>query len=46
MELIDPERIYVDPDCGMKTRTWEETREKLRVIVEAVDEIRAESKLD
>jgi 5-methyltetrahydropteroyltriglutamate--homocysteine methyltransferase len=46
MEVIDPERIYVDPDCGMKTRTWEETRDKLRVIVEAVDEIRAEMKLD
>ena len=46
MEVIAPERIYVDPDCGMKTRTWEETKEKLRVIVEAVNEIRAELKLD
>jgi 5-methyltetrahydropteroyltriglutamate--homocysteine methyltransferase len=46
MELIPPERMYVDPDCGLKTRSWEEAREKLRVIVEAVRELRDELKLN
>ncbi|MFH1009983.1 MAG: methionine synthase [bacterium] len=46
MELIPPEKIYVDPDCGLKTRTWDEAREKLKVIVEAVRELREELKLD
>ncbi|MBM3324030.1 MAG: methionine synthase [Calditrichaeota bacterium] len=46
MELVPPERIYVDPDCGLKTRTWDESREKLRVIVEAVRELREELRLD
>jgi 5-methyltetrahydropteroyltriglutamate--homocysteine methyltransferase len=46
VELISPEKIYVDPDCGLKTRTWEEAREKLKVIVEAARELREELKLD
>ena len=40
LELIPPERIYVDPDCGLKTRTVEEAQAKLRVIVEAVRRVR------
>ena len=35
LKLIPPERIFVDPDCGLKTRTVEEAKDKLRVIVEA-----------
>lgn len=46
MEVIPPERIYVDPDCGLKTRDWDESRDKLKVIVEAVSELREELKLD
>ncbi len=40
LELLPPDRIYVDPDCGLKTRTPEEARAKLRVLVEAVDRVR------
>jgi 5-methyltetrahydropteroyltriglutamate--homocysteine methyltransferase len=42
LEVLPPERIYVDPDCGLKTRTVEEARKKLEVMVAAVREVRAE----
>jgi 5-methyltetrahydropteroyltriglutamate--homocysteine methyltransferase len=42
LDVLPPERIYVDPDCGLKTRTPEEARRKLQVMVEAVREVRAE----
>lgn len=40
LELFAPERIYVDPDCGLKTRTPEEAFAKLKVMVEARNEVR------
>ena len=43
MELIPPERIYPDPDCGLKTRTVDEAKDKLRVVVDAVKQIKSES---
>lgn len=42
LEVLPPERVYVDPDCGLKTRTVEEARQKLEVMVAAVREVRAE----
>ena len=42
MEVIPLEQIYVDPDCGLKTRTREEIVAKLKVMVQAVKEIREE----
>jgi 5-methyltetrahydropteroyltriglutamate--homocysteine methyltransferase len=42
LEIIPPERTFVDPDCGLKTRTVEEAKAKLRVIVEATHRVRAE----
>jgi 5-methyltetrahydropteroyltriglutamate--homocysteine methyltransferase len=36
------ENVYIDPDCGLKTRTPDEAEAKLRVMVEAVKEIRQE----
>jgi len=41
LEFLPPEKIFVDPDCGLKTRTWEESAEKLRVMVEAVKRVKA-----
>ncbi len=41
LEVLPPERIYVDPDCGLKTRTWEESAAKLRVMIEAVRRVKA-----
>jgi 5-methyltetrahydropteroyltriglutamate--homocysteine methyltransferase len=32
--LLGPERIYVNPDCGLRTRSWEVAFEKLRNMVE------------
>lgn len=40
LEVIPAERIYVDPDCGLKTRTPAEAEAKLKAMVEAVREIR------
>ncbi|MDP9343656.1 MAG: methionine synthase [Actinomycetota bacterium] len=42
LEVIPPERMFVDPDCGLKTRTVEEAKAKLRVVVEATRKVRAE----
>lgn len=42
LELVPPERVWVQPDCGLKTRTVDEARGKLQVIQEAVRRIRAE----
>lgn len=37
-----PEQIWVNPDCGLKTRNWEEVLPSLTNIAEAVREIREE----
>jgi len=42
LEVIPPERIYVDPDCGLKTRTVEEAKDKMRVVVEAAKRVKKE----
>ena len=42
LELFPPERLYIDPDCGLKTRLEDETVEKLRNIVQAVREVKEE----
>ncbi len=34
LKVFKPEQIFVDPDCGLKTRTPKEAIEKLRVVVE------------
>jgi 5-methyltetrahydropteroyltriglutamate--homocysteine methyltransferase len=42
LELLPPERVFVDPDCGLKTRTEDEAKAKLRNIRAAVDEVKRE----
>lgn len=42
LEYIPAEKMYVDPDCGLKTRTWEESTAKLANIVAAVQIVRSE----
>ena len=42
LAIMPAERIYVDPDCGLKTRTWEESEAKLRVMTEAVRRVKAQ----
>ena len=46
LEVLPPERLFIDPDCGLKTRTVEEAEAKLRVIVEATREVKRELELD
>ena len=42
LSLFDPPKLYIDPDCGLKTRTVDEAKAKLRVIVEATRSVKAE----
>ena len=42
LEVFEPARIMVDPDCGLKTRTLEECRAKLANMVTAVREFKQE----
>ena len=42
LKLIPPERVFVDPDCGLKTRSVEEAKAKLTNIQKAVEIVRAE----
>ena len=42
LEVLPPERLYIDPDCGLKTRTWDEVAAKLRVMMDGVRQVRRE----
>ncbi len=42
LKVFDPEQVMIDPDCGLKTRTVEEAIDKLKVMVDAVGEIKHE----
>ncbi|MBM6993690.1 MAG: 5-methyltetrahydropteroyltriglutamate--homocysteine S-methyltransferase [Prevotella sp.] len=39
--FIPVERLWVNPDCGLKTRGWEETRHALENMIEAAKQMRA-----
>jgi 5-methyltetrahydropteroyltriglutamate--homocysteine methyltransferase len=40
LTILPKERVWIDPDCGLKTRTVEEAIEKLRLCVEAANSFR------
>ena len=40
-EVIDPAQLWVNPDCGLKTRGWKEVREAMRNMTEAAQNVRA-----
>ena len=40
LAVIPREYLWVNPDCGLKTRKWEETIESLRNMVEAAKTLR------
>ena len=40
MKYIPLNRIWVNPDCGLKTRNWKETVSALKNMVEASKKIR------
>ncbi len=41
-EIVEPKRVYVDPDCGLKLLPKRIAFEKLKVMVEATKELREE----
>lgn len=40
-ERIPPEQLWVNPDCGLKTRKWEEVIPALQAMVSAARDLRA-----
>jgi len=40
---LNPEQIWVNPDCGLKTRGWREVIPSLENLVRAAERVRAES---
>ncbi|MFE6709449.1 5-methyltetrahydropteroyltriglutamate--homocysteine S-methyltransferase [Streptomyces sp. NPDC057695] len=46
LEAIPAERLWVNPDCGLKTRGWTETRASLENLVSAARRVRAELSTD
>jgi 5-methyltetrahydropteroyltriglutamate--homocysteine methyltransferase len=39
-ERLAPDQIWVNPDCGLKTRRWEEVRPALENMVRAAKAMR------
>ena len=40
LRIIPAERLWINPDCGLKTRKWDEVKPSLTNMVNAVTEIR------
>jgi 5-methyltetrahydropteroyltriglutamate--homocysteine methyltransferase len=40
-KVIPKERLWVNPDCGLKTRRWEEVKQAFQNLVAAAREARA-----
>jgi 5-methyltetrahydropteroyltriglutamate--homocysteine methyltransferase len=41
IEVVPPQQLWVNPDCGLKTRGWTETKIALQAMVDAARELRA-----
>ncbi len=44
LEVLPKEQLWINPDCGLKTRKWEEVKPSLKNMVEAVKQVREELK--
>ena len=42
LEVLPKTQLWINPDCGLKTRKWEEVRPSLANMVEAVRIVRAQ----
>ncbi|HII39948.1 MAG TPA: methionine synthase [Thermoplasmata archaeon] len=42
LSLFDPQKLVIDPDCGLKTRTVDEAKAKLEVMVQAARAVKSE----
>lgn len=40
LEVLPKEQLWINPDCGLKTRKWEEVKPSLKNMVEAVKVVR------
>ncbi len=45
LRVLDAEQFWINPDCGLKTRGWEETGAALRNMVQAAEIIRKEARV-
>jgi 5-methyltetrahydropteroyltriglutamate--homocysteine methyltransferase len=41
LKVVPAERLWVNPDCGLKTRAWPETEAALKVMVDTAKAVRA-----
>lgn len=44
LKVVPKERLWVNPDCGLKTRGWKETLEQLEVMMKVTKKLRVELK--
>ena len=44
--VVDAKNLWVNPDCGLKTRAWPETEQALRNMVKAAHKLRTHYALD
>jgi len=42
LEVLPKEQLWINPDCGLKTRKWEEVKPSLKNMVDAVKIVRKE----
>ena len=42
MDVVPVKQLWVNPDCGLKTRGWKETVEQLEVMMAVTNKLRAE----
>ncbi|WP_439259449.1 5-methyltetrahydropteroyltriglutamate--homocysteine S-methyltransferase [Lonepinella sp. BR2930] len=42
LNVVPKERLWVNPDCGLKTRGWKETVEQLEVMMKVTKKLRVE----
>lgn len=45
VKVLNPDQIWVNPDCGLKTRAWPETKAALENMVAAAKELRQKIKV-
>jgi 5-methyltetrahydropteroyltriglutamate--homocysteine methyltransferase len=40
LDVLDTEQMWVNPDCGLKTRRWVEVKPALKNMVQAAENVR------
>jgi 5-methyltetrahydropteroyltriglutamate--homocysteine methyltransferase len=42
LDVLKPEQIWINPDCGLKTRGWKEVDPALKAMVSSAKALRSE----